>query len=70
MLQIELHPELEAQLARLSQETGRSQSSYVSEAVERFLEDEEDYRAGMAAVAKGGPRVTLEELERELGLEH
>jgi RHH-type rel operon transcriptional repressor/antitoxin RelB len=69
MLGIRLDPELERRLSNLSKKTGRSKSYYAREAIRQFLEDREDYLLGLAALEKKGPRISLEDLERELDLE-
>ncbi len=62
MLGIRLEPELEQKLESLAKETGRSKSYYA-------LEDREDYLKGIAALERREPAITLEELERRLGLD-
>ncbi len=69
MLGIRLEPELESRLERLAKETGRSKSYYAKLAIRQFLEDREDYLLGIAALERNEPRISLEELERDLGLE-
>ncbi len=69
MLAIKLEPELESRLERLVKETGRSKSYYARLAIKQFLEDREDYLKGIAAVERNEPRISLDELERELGLD-
>jgi RHH-type rel operon transcriptional repressor/antitoxin RelB len=69
MLGIRLEPELESRLERLAKKTGRSKSYYARLAIREFLEDREDYLLGMAALERNEPRVSLEDLERELGLD-
>jgi RHH-type transcriptional regulator, rel operon repressor / antitoxin RelB len=69
MLGIRLEPELEKKLESLARETGRSKSYYAREAIRRFLEDREDYLKGIAILERNEPRISLEELERRLGLE-
>ena len=68
MLGIRLEPELEEKLDSLAKETGRSKSYYAREAIRQFLEDREDYLKGIAALERREPTITLEELERRLGL--
>jgi RHH-type rel operon transcriptional repressor/antitoxin RelB len=68
MLGIKLEPELEARLERLARKTGRSKSYYAREAIRHFLEDREDYLPGIAILEREEPTITLEELERRLGL--
>ena len=69
MLGIRLDPELESRLERLAKDTGRTKSYYAKLAIKQFLEDREDYLRGIAALERNEPRVSLEELERELGLD-
>jgi RHH-type rel operon transcriptional repressor/antitoxin RelB len=68
MLGIRLEPELEEKLESLAKETGRSKSYYAREAIRTYLEDREDYLKGIAALERREPSITLEELERRLGL--
>jgi RHH-type transcriptional regulator, rel operon repressor / antitoxin RelB len=69
MLGSKLEPELESRLERLAKETGRSKSYYAKLAIKQFLEDREDYLRGIAALERNEPRISLEQLERELGLD-
>jgi RHH-type rel operon transcriptional repressor/antitoxin RelB len=69
MLGIRLDPELEKRLERLARETGRSKSYYAKLAIRQYLEDREDYLLGIAALERNEPRISLEDLERELGLD-
>jgi RHH-type transcriptional regulator, rel operon repressor / antitoxin RelB len=69
MLGIRLEPELEKKLESLARQTGRSKSYYAREAIRRFLEDREDYLKGIAALERREPTITLDELERRLGLD-
>jgi RHH-type rel operon transcriptional repressor/antitoxin RelB len=68
MLGIRLEPELEEKLNSLARETGRSKSYYAREAIRQYLEDREDYLKGIAALERREPTITLDELERRLGL--
>ena len=68
MLGIRLEPKLEKKLDSLAKETGRSKSYYAREAIRQYLEDREDYLKGIAALERREPTITLEELERRLGL--
>lgn len=69
MLGIRLDPELESRLERLAKDTGRTKSYYAKLAIKQFLEDREDYLRGIAALERNEPRISLDELERELGLD-
>lgn len=66
MSEIRLEPELEKRLERLAKTTGRSKSFYVRLAIRRFLQDREDYLTGIAALQRNEPRISLDDLEREL----
>jgi RHH-type transcriptional regulator, rel operon repressor / antitoxin RelB len=70
VLGIRLEPELDAKLERLAKKTGRSKSYYAREAIRQFLEDREDYLLGLAVLERKEPIISLEELERRLGLAH
>jgi RHH-type rel operon transcriptional repressor/antitoxin RelB len=67
MLAIRLPEEMEKRLADLARKTGRSKSYYVREAVMEHLEDLEDYYLAAARVEEA--RLSLEEVERRLGLD-
>ena len=56
-------------MERLAKKTGRSKSYYARLAIRQFLEDREDYELGVAALERKEPRISLDELERELGLD-
>ena len=66
MLALRLPPEIEKRLAALAKKTGRTKSFYAREAILRHIEDLEDYHLAQRRLARGGRRVTLEQLEREL----
>ena len=70
---VRLAPETESRLAALSSQTGRSKAYSLREIIERGLEDIEDYYLAAEVVHRiraGEERVySMEEVERELGLE-
>jgi len=66
MLALRLPPEIERRLDALAKKTGRSKSYYAREAILRHIEDIEDYHLARRRLARGAPRVTLEDLERRL----
>jgi RHH-type rel operon transcriptional repressor/antitoxin RelB len=66
MLALRLPPEIEQRLDALAKKTGRSKSYYAREAILRQLEDIEDDYLARRRLARGGQRVTLESLERDL----
>ncbi len=69
MLAVRLDPETEKELEDLSRETGRSKSYYVKQALEDFLADRADYLAAIAILERNEPRIPIERLRKELGLE-
>jgi RHH-type rel operon transcriptional repressor/antitoxin RelB len=66
MLALRLPPEIEQRLDALARKTGRSKSYYAREAILRQIEDIEDYYLARRRVSRGGPRVPLASLERDL----
>lgn len=66
MLALRLPPDIEEWLDALAKRTGRSKSYYAREAILRQFEDIEDYYLTRRRLGRGGPRVTLETLERDL----
>jgi RHH-type rel operon transcriptional repressor/antitoxin RelB len=65
MLALRLPPEIEKRLDILAKKTGRTKSFYAREAILRHIEDLEDYHLATRRLERGGPTVTLEELEAE-----
>lgn len=72
MLTIRLPDEMHSRLNFLADSTNRPKSFYVREALERSLEDIEDVYLTEAALerfrASGEKAISLEEVERRLGL--
>lgn len=68
MLALRLPPEIEQRLEELAQKTGRTKSYYAKKAILEFLEEEEGYLLALARLEKNNPRLSLEEVERQLGL--
>jgi RHH-type rel operon transcriptional repressor/antitoxin RelB len=69
MLALRLPLEIEKRLDALARKTGRTKSFYAREAILRHLEDLEDYHLARKRMARPTGRVTLEDLEREIGAE-
>lgn len=73
MLEISLPENIERRLARLARATGRTEAFYAREAILAHLDDLEDlYLAEQRLIDNRAGRsrtYTLEEVERELGLE-
>ena len=65
MLALRLPAEIEKRLDALAKKTGRSKSYYAREAILRQIEDIEDYYLARRRLARRGPRVTLESLDRQ-----
>jgi RHH-type rel operon transcriptional repressor/antitoxin RelB len=68
MIAVRLDPQMEAELANLASETGRSKSYYVKEALTAYLQDRADYLLALAALERQEPRTSLAEVRKELGL--
>ena len=66
MLALRLPPDIEKRLDALAQKTGRTKSYYAREAILRHIEDLEDLFLAQRRLARGGRRVSLETLERDL----
>lgn len=72
MLALRLSPEIEKRLEALARKTGRSKSYYAKRAIIEFLEDHEDYLLALGMLERlehGESTISLEELEKRLGLE-
>lgn len=68
MLAIRLTPEIEKRLEALARKTGRSKTYYAREAIQEYLEDLEDYYLAETRTEKNLPGLSLEEVEKHLGL--
>lgn len=66
MLALRLPPAIEKRLDALAKKTGRTKSYYAREAILRQIEDIEDYYLARRRLARGGPRVSLESVERRV----
>jgi predicted DNA-binding protein len=66
-LVVTLNLETMNRLERLAQQSGRSVGYHASRAIYEFLDDLDDYSAGIAALKRNESRISLEQLERELG---
>ncbi|HEX3661092.1 MAG TPA: DUF6290 family protein [Acidobacteriaceae bacterium] len=74
MLAIRLPEDIEKRLDRLAKRSGRTKTWYAREAILRHIEELEDLQIAeerLRALKEGRSRTyTLEEIERELGLDH
>jgi RHH-type rel operon transcriptional repressor/antitoxin RelB len=68
MLAIRLPESIENRLNALAQETGRAKSTLAREAILEYIDDIEDYYLAEARARKNRNTISLEEVERELGL--
>jgi len=69
MIAVRLPKELAVQLEMIANETHRSKSYYVRKALEKFLEDREDYLLAVARLEEKNPRIPYKKLRTELGLD-
>ena len=69
MLNIRLSDQIEQRLVNLSKVTGRTKSYYARQAIESFLDAEEDYLLAISRLERKNPRVSLDDLEDQLGLD-
>ena len=74
MLSVRLNPELEKRLQEFIHKSHRSKSSCVQQALEEFLEDQEDYLEALAVlerIKRGEEKVySLEEIISKYDLEN
>jgi len=61
---------LDERLDALVAKTGRRKSYYASKAIERYLEDLEDYHDAKEALKKSKRTYSLDEVARKLGLDY
>jgi RHH-type transcriptional regulator, rel operon repressor / antitoxin RelB len=69
MIAIRLPEEIDDRLTALAKRTGRTKTFYAREAILRFIEDMEDSYVALERLQKPGRRLTMEEVERELGVD-
>ncbi len=67
MLSVRLSERMEHRLSDLSQKTKRTKSYYVERALERFLDEQEDYLLALSRLEEKGPHLSLEEAKKQLG---
>jgi RHH-type rel operon transcriptional repressor/antitoxin RelB len=65
MITLRLSRGIEDRLVAVAKKTGRSMSNFAREAILRQIEDIEDYYLARRRLARSGPRVKLERLERD-----
>ncbi|RJP23661.1 MAG: ribbon-helix-helix protein, CopG family [Candidatus Omnitrophota bacterium] len=70
MITIQLEEEIEKRLNNLSTKTGRSKTDYIREAILEYLEEIEDRDLAIERLDNPSKRWTMEEVEKDLGLEN
>lgn len=70
MASIHIPADLEKELERAVRESGKSKEIVVREALIRYFEDVQDLAAAEEALKEPGRSMSLDELERNLGLDH
>ena len=68
MLAIRLPESIEVRLGQLAQKTGMTKTVLVQQAIVEHINDLEDYYLAEARARKNRKAISLEDVERELGL--
>ena len=68
MISIRLPQEVENELLACAKELNKTKSKIVYEALLLYLEDLQDYITAKKVMAKNNPRISHEDLKRELGI--
>lgn len=68
MLAIRLPENIEARLGQLARETGMTKTALAREAILEHLDDLEDFFLAEARARKNRNTISIEDVERELGL--
>ena len=68
MLAVRLPESIEARLGQLAQKTGMTKTALVQQAIVEHINDLEDYYLAEARARKNRKAISLEDVERELGL--
>jgi RHH-type rel operon transcriptional repressor/antitoxin RelB len=66
MFSLRIPKELNQRLENLAEQTGRSKAYYAKKALEKFLEDQEDYLLALAALEEQGPNIAFDEVKRRV----
>ena len=69
MLALRLTETLDDRLTNLSEQTHRSNSFYVKQAIQDHLDEHEDHLIALSRLEKKNPRIDIEEMKRRLDLE-
>lgn len=69
MLSLRLSNDVESRLNQLAKTTGRTKSFYAKEAILKYLDDMEDTYIAINRLETPSKRISLEDVETELGLD-
>lgn len=69
MLSLRLSNDIENRLGELAKTTGRTKSFYAKEAIVKYLDEMEDTYIAINRLEKPAKRVSLADVEKELGLD-
>lgn len=69
MLSLRLSNDVETRLAKLAESTGRTKSFYAKEAILKYLDEMEDTYIAIDRVERPGKRISMADVEAELGLD-
>jgi len=64
MVQVQLEPEIEQKVREAANEQHISESFLIGEVLKRWLEDRQDYAAGIRALSEMKYTISLDEMER------
>ena len=70
MLTIRLHKDIESRLNQLAKRTGRTRTFFARRAIVEYLGDLEDYYLAKSRARVARETISLDEVERILGLEN
>lgn len=68
MLSLRLSDDIESRLRKLAETTGRTKSFYAKEAIVKYLDEMEDTYIAIDRLEKPAKRISLADVEKELGL--
>ncbi len=69
MLSLRLSNDIESRLNQLAETTGRTKTFYAKEAILKYLDDMEDTYIAINRLETPSKRISLEDVENELGLD-
>ena len=69
MLSLRLSNDVESRLNQLAETTGRTKTFYAKEAILKYLDDMEDTYIAINRLETPSKRISLEDVETELGLD-